>query len=91
METLEHSLAIIGYKVRIRKRGAFKVMGYTILVPPHSDDLIPQFWREVADDGRLEILKNASSVRPWILGLGSWDPECEKHGQRYTICIEARL
>lgn len=21
--------------------------------------------------------------------MGSWDPECENHGQRYTICIEA--
>ena len=32
--------------------------------------------------------RQAKTVRPWVLGLGSWDPECEKKGQRYTICIE---
>jgi predicted transcriptional regulator YdeE len=71
------------------QRPAFKVTGYTLLVPPRSDEMIPQFWRQITADGRLELLKNASSNPPWILGLGSWDPECEKHGQRYTICIEA--
>ena len=27
-------------------------------------------------------------VATWVLGLGSWDPACQKGGQRYTICIE---
>jgi hypothetical protein len=86
---LEHCEEITGYKIYTVQRAAFKVSGYTLLVPPRSDDMIPQYWRQVATDGRLELLKTASSTRPWILGLGSWDPECEKHGQRYTIGIEA--
>jgi predicted transcriptional regulator YdeE len=88
MEYLEKSEEITGYRVRIMQRKAFKVAGYTIIVPPRSDEMVSQFWYDVAADGRLELLKNASSVPPWILGLGSWDPECERHGQRYTICIE---
>jgi hypothetical protein len=87
-QSLEQSLEITGYQVEIKHRGAFRVTGYTIIVPPRSDAMIPQFWRDVVVDGRLDLLKKASSVPPWVLGLGSWDPECEKHGQRYTICIE---
>jgi len=89
MEYLEHSEEIVGYKVCIMQKPAFKVTGYTLLVPPQLDEMIPQFWSQVTNDGRLELLKNASSTRPWVLGLGSWDPECGKKGQRYTICIEA--
>ena len=88
MEYLGQSLEIAGYPVKIKHRGAFKVTGYTLIVPPRSDAMIPQFWHDVVADGRLDLLKKASSVPPWVLGLGSWDPECEKHGQRYTICIE---
>lgn len=90
MEYLEKGEEIVGYRVKMRKRGPFKVTGYTIIVPPGpSGKTIPrEFWNDVAIDGRLEKLTKASSVRPWILGLGSWDPECEKGGQRYTICIE---
>ncbi len=88
MEYLGQSLEITGYPVKIQHRGAFKVTGYTILVPSRSDAMIPQFWHEVTADGRLDALKRASAVPPWVLGLGSWDPECEKGGQRYTICIE---
>ncbi len=39
-------------------------------------------------DGSFEALMKASSVPAWALGLGSWDPECEPSGQRYTICLE---
>jgi predicted transcriptional regulator YdeE len=90
MEYLTNSEAITGYKVKILKRDAFKVTGFTLIVPPgrRGVDMIPQFWKDVASDGRLGKLTQASSIRPWVLGLGSWDPECEKHGQRYTICIE---
>jgi hypothetical protein len=82
MEYLEHCEEITGYKVNTVHRPAFKVTGYSLLVPPQSDEMIPQFWSQVASNGKLALLKNASSVRPWTLGLGSWDPECEKHGQR---------
>ena len=88
MESLEHSLELTGYRVKIWTRKAFRVTGYTLIVPPHSEAMIPQFWSEVAADGRLDALKRASAVPSWVLGLGSWDPECEKGGQRYTICIE---
>lgn len=90
MEYLEQSEEITGYRVRIMQREAFKIAGYTIIVPPAPRDkmVIKRFWDEVVADGRLERLSKASSVPSWILGLGSWDPECEEHGQRYTICIE---
>jgi hypothetical protein len=90
MEYPEHSEEISGYKVHVVHRAAFKITGYTLIVPAHADkQLIPRFWSDVYRDGRVEQLKKASSVPPWVLGLGSWDPQCEKHGQRYTICIEA--
>lgn len=88
MEYLEKSEEITGYRVRIMQRKAFKDTGYTIIVPPRCDEMVSQFWHDVAADGRLGLLKEASSVPPWVLGLGSWDLECERRGQRYTICIE---
>ena len=89
MEYLEKSEEITGYRVKIRKRDAFNVTGYTIIVPPPlNGTIIREFWNDIVADGRLDKLTKASSVRPWVLGLGSWDPECEKHGHRYTICIE---
>ncbi len=40
-------------------------------------------------DGSLEALKQASSVSAWLLGLGSWDSECDSEGGfRYTIGVE---
>jgi hypothetical protein len=88
MEYIEHSETITGYRVKLMCRAAFRVTGYTLIVPPHEDERVAQFWRDVTADGRLEQLRNASTVRPWLLGLGSWDAECERYGQRYTICIE---
>jgi len=88
MEYLERSEEITGYRVKIMPSEAFKIRGYTLIVPEHEEHLVPRFWDEVLADGRLEKLLKASSVRPWALGLGSWDPECEKRGYRYTICIE---
>jgi len=63
-------------------------MGYTLVVWRGATKMIPQFWDDVRRDGRLERLIQASSVPPWVLGMGSWDESCEKHGSRYTICIE---
>jgi len=88
MEYLERSEEIVGYRVKIMHREAFKIRGYTLIVPEHKEYLVPQFWNEISADGRLEKLKKASSVQPWVLGLGTWDAECEKRGYRYTICIE---
>ena len=90
MTTLERSGEIAGYKTYVVHKPAFKITGYTLIVPAHADKkLIPRFWDDVIADGRLAGLKKASTVPPWVLGLGSWDEACEKHGQRYTICIEA--
>jgi hypothetical protein len=80
-----HSLDQVGYRVCVEQRAAFTVVGYTLIVPPGD---IGAFWDEVWTDGRLERLVGCSKVRPWVLGLGSWDPECPRGGQRYTICIE---
>ena len=88
MEYIENSQEIVGYNVKIMKRAAFKITGYTLIVPPGPDNPVPQFWSSIVADGKLEALKQASAVPPWTLGLGSWDPECEKGGHRYTICIE---
>jgi hypothetical protein len=90
MEYIENSVELTGYKVTVRRRDAFRVAGYTLIVPPGKRNvrLIPEFWRDVVADGRLDKLRSASRVPPWVLGLGSWDPECPEHGQRYTICIE---
>ena len=89
MQYIEQSEEITGYKVKIMQREAFKVTGYTIIVPPTpSDNMIGQFWDDAIANGRLDRLKKASAVPTWVLGLGSWDPECEKRGSRYTICIE---
>jgi len=90
LEYLEKSEEIIGYRVKIWKRDAFTVKGYTIIVPPgpRGRTMPRELWKAVIADGRLDKLTKASSVRPWALGLGSWDPECEKGGQRYTVCIE---
>jgi len=90
MNYIENSEGIAGYKVKIWEREAFRVTGYTILVPPGRPGMNKprELWDAIIADGRLEKLRSASSVRPWVLGLGSWDPECEKKGFRYTICIE---
>jgi predicted transcriptional regulator YdeE len=88
MEYIERSEEITGYRVKVMSREAFTVVGYTIVVPPRDQTMIRRFWDDVVADGRLEALKAASSVPPWYLGLGSWDPACQKGGQRYTICIE---
>jgi len=92
MEYLEKGEEITGYRVKIWKRDAFNVTGYTIIVPPDpvpsARTVIHEFWNDIIADGRLDKLIKASSVRPWVLGLGSWDPECGKNGMRYSICIE---
>ncbi|MDH5441899.1 MAG: hypothetical protein OEY31_14960, partial [Candidatus Bathyarchaeota archaeon] len=88
MQYLEKSEEITGYRVKSWKRDAFRIKGYTIIVPPGRPTMPRELWKAVSADGRLDKLIKASSVRPWILGLGSWDPECEKGGQRYTVCIE---
>jgi len=88
MAYLEESEKLVGYKVKTMHRGPFTVVGYTLIVPADHEEMIPRFWEEVIADGRLAELRKASGTPPWVLGLGSWDPECEKKGQRYTICIE---
>ena len=89
MKYVQDSERLTGYKVRAFRKKAFTVIGYTLLVPPKSaSSLIPQYWRDITADGRLEQLKAAAPDLSWVLGLGSWDPECEKEGSRYTICVE---
>jgi len=90
MDTIENSQGIIGYPVKIWPRSVFKITGYTRIIPPGPEDgpAIAAFWREVIADGRLAKLQQVSAGKPWVLGLGSWDEECEKKGQRYTIAIE---
>lgn len=90
MEYIKDSEALTGYRVKIVKRPAFWVCGYTMTLPPGpaGEAAIPRFWDAVVTDGRREALIKASANPPWVLALGSWDPECPRGGQRYTICIE---
>jgi hypothetical protein len=88
VEYIENSEAIVGYKVKIWHRPPFAIVGYTLIVPPGAATAVPEFYTQVTDDGRMAALRAASSVETWMLGLGSWDAECEKRGFRYTICIE---
>jgi hypothetical protein len=86
---VDRSEDITGYKVKVMRKPAFRVTGYTIVVPPNEwTQVLPQFVTAVRADGRLENLKKASRVPVWILGLGSWDQECQPDGMRYTVCIE---
>lgn len=82
-----HSEELTGYRVKAVRRGPFRLVGYTRIFGP-NDGATPAFWDEVIADGRLARLVGASAVRPWVFGLGSWDPECPKGGHRHTICIE---
>ena len=88
MPYIENSETITGYRVKMMYKPAFRVTGFTLIVPPQKVSLVPEFWSTLIADGRLEQLRESSSIRPWVLGLGSWDPECQKHGSRYTICLE---
>ncbi len=90
METIANSQELTGYRVKVLTRKAFRVRGYTLVMPPvkRGDMTIPRLWDAMIADGRLKQLREASAVPTCILGLGSWDPECPKGGQRYTICIE---
>jgi hypothetical protein len=82
------SEATTGYRVKVFHKPAFKVTGFTRIIPPDEEAMVPQFWDELEADGRLAKLR-ACANRPWLLGLGTWDRECEKRGYRYTVCIEA--
>ncbi len=90
MEYIEGSQELAGYRVKVMQRAPFRVSGYTIVAPPgkRGEAEVPRLWDTVIADGRLARLVGASSVPPWVFGLGSWDPECPKGGQRYTICLE---
>ena len=90
MESLQGGKDLTGYKVRAVRRGSFRVRGYSIVAPPgrKGEAEIPRLWDAVISDGRLAKLRTAAGVSTSVLGLGSWDPECPKGGQRYTICIE---
>ncbi len=86
---LERSEELVGYRVKIERKPAFAVVGYTVVIPPQDKTgIIPRFVEETMADGRLETLKQAASVPAWILGLGSWDQKCQPNGMRYTMCIE---
>jgi predicted transcriptional regulator YdeE len=86
---LSESEELTGYKVSVMRREGFTLVGYTLIVQPDDEKAIPAFWREVTTDDRLERLLQCSLSPTWCLGLSSWDPECPKRGQRYTIGIEA--
>ncbi len=86
---LERSIELTGYRVSILHKPAFQIVGYTLIVPPHQDKaMIPPFIGQVMADGRFDSLKQAAAPSAPILGLGSWDEDCQPHGMRYTMCIE---
>jgi transcriptional regulator with XRE-family HTH domain len=79
----------VGYRVKIMHKPAFQIVGFTRIIPPHDEsNLVGKFVSEVISTGKIDLLRSSSSNPPWILGLGSWDEECEPGGQRYTMGIE---
>lgn len=92
MQYIENAEEITGYRTRIWTRAAFAVVGYTAIVGEvvsGKEVSVERFSRDVRADGRLDGLIRSSKVAPWVLGLGSWDGECEGRGSyRYTICME---
>ena len=52
MEYLEHSESITGYRVKVMRRGAFTVKGYTLIVPPTGFRPREQSGDGVLDHGR---------------------------------------
>ena len=86
---LERSRGITGYRVGIMRKPAFRVIGYSKVIPPNSEtEMVPRVVGELTADGSLDVLRKATSATSWILGLGSWDEECQPGGMRYTMCIE---
>ncbi len=86
---LDRGEEITGYRVKVMRKPAFRVTGYTVVIPPNDwTRMIPEFVGQIMTDGRLDSLKRASTVPTWILGLGSWDDQCQPDGMRYTMCIE---
>ncbi len=89
MYYLTQSKEKVGYKVRVWHRPAFNVVGFTHRVPANAtESFVPEIWKSLKNDGRLQLLSHCTPIRPWILGLASWDSTCEENGYRYTICIE---
>ena len=90
MGYIEGSKAAIGYDVSVTRRDCFRIRGYTLVAPPgkRGEIEIARLWDRLMSDGKLAKLVSASATPTNVLGLGSWDPECPKGGQRYTVCIE---
>jgi predicted transcriptional regulator YdeE len=86
---LSESEELTGYRVKVMRREGFTLVGYTLIVQPDDAEAIPAFWHEVTTDGRQKRLLQCSSAPTWCLGLSSSEPKSPKHGQRYTIGIEA--
>lgn len=88
MEYIERAEELVGYKAKVWHREPFAIVGYTLIVAPGADRAVPDFYTEATNDGRMAALRACSSAPTWMLGLSTWDKECEKKGYRYTICIE---
>jgi hypothetical protein len=90
MEYIEGSKGTTGYDVSVTRRDSFHIRGYTLVAPPgkRGEVEIARLWDQLISEGKLAKLVSASATPPNVLGLGSWDPECPKGGQRFTVCIE---
>lgn len=89
MSYIEDSMTKVGYKVRVIEKEDIVVMGYTHVFPkePEENDTEPNFIELLKKDGRFDKLFRIKGNNP-MMGLGSWDPECEPGGMRYTLCVE---
>ncbi len=62
---IERSQEITGYRVKILRKPAFQVTGYTVICPPDAEGpIIKDFVAALMTDGRMETLKKASAVPP---------------------------
>ena len=86
---LEGSVSLVGYEAELFEKDDFQVIGYSALHQPDTPDF--ELWERLRDDGRLDLLIEASS-RGELFGCSSGDSEATvdlpKGSYRHTVCIE---
>lgn len=86
---IEGSVSLVGYEAELFEKDDFQVIGYSALHKPDTPDF--ELWERLRDDGRLDLLIEASS-RAELFGCSSGDSEATvdlpKGSYRHTVCIE---
>ena len=86
---IKDSLQACGFESKLLTKNKFRILGFTKYITPElGDDPVLDFWKEVKQDGRLEMIQKYRKTGVPILGFGSHDMDSQKNGGwRYTICL----